>query len=56
LPEGEIYAITNNHHVGKAVVNAEMIEAMLTGAPAKAPPELYERYRDVLEPYAVPRA
>jgi uncharacterized protein YecE (DUF72 family) len=54
LPEGEIYAITNNHHVGKAVVNAEMIEAMLTGAPAKAPPELYERYRDVLAPYAMP--
>ena len=24
LPDGEVYAVTNNHHVGKAVVNAEM--------------------------------
>jgi uncharacterized protein YecE (DUF72 family) len=54
LPEGEIYAVTNNHHVGKAVVNAEMIESMLTGARVKSPPDLYARYRDVLEPYAVP--
>jgi uncharacterized protein YecE (DUF72 family) len=54
LPDGEVYAITNNHHIGKAVVNAEMIEAMLTGERVAAPPELYARYRAALEPYAVP--
>jgi uncharacterized protein YecE (DUF72 family) len=53
---GEVYAVTNNHHIGKAVVNAEMIEAMLTGARVPAPPELFARYRAALEPYAVPSA
>lgn len=51
---GEVYAVTNNHHLGKAIVNAEMIEAMLLGSCVRAPPELYERYRAALEPYAVP--
>ena len=50
----EVYGVTNNHHLGKAVVNAEMIEAMLTGARVQAPPELYARYRAALEPYVVP--
>jgi uncharacterized protein YecE (DUF72 family) len=50
----EVYAITNNHHIGKAVVNAEMIESMLLGSKVKAPAELYARYRDTLEPYATP--
>jgi uncharacterized protein YecE (DUF72 family) len=51
---GQVYAITNNHHVGKAVVNAEMIEAMLLGARVRSPPELYAHYRTALEPYAEP--
>jgi uncharacterized protein YecE (DUF72 family) len=50
----QVYAVTNNHHVGKAVVNAEMIESMLTGARVEAPPELYARYREALEPFALP--
>ena len=50
----QVYAVTNNHHVGKAVVNAEMIEAMLLGSRVEAPPELYARYQAALEPYAVP--
>jgi uncharacterized protein YecE (DUF72 family) len=53
LPRGQVYAVTNNHHVGKAVVNAEMIEAMLTGERVTAPAALYARYRDTLEPFAV---
>jgi uncharacterized protein YecE (DUF72 family) len=52
----QVYAVTNNHHVGKAVVNAEMIEAMLLGSRVSAPPELYARYQAALEPYAVPAA
>jgi uncharacterized protein YecE (DUF72 family) len=50
----EVYAVTNNHHLGKAPANAEMIESMLTGDKVPAPPELYQRYARELEPYARP--
>jgi uncharacterized protein YecE (DUF72 family) len=50
----EVYAVTNNHHLGKAPANAEMIEAMLTGDKVSAPPVLFERYARELEPYAQP--
>jgi uncharacterized protein YecE (DUF72 family) len=52
----QVYAVTNNHHVGKAVVNAEMIESMLLGTRVEAPAGLYARYQAALEPFAVPAA
>jgi uncharacterized protein YecE (DUF72 family) len=41
----EVYAVTNNHHLGKAPANAGMIKGMLTDEPAPLPPTLFERYR-----------
>jgi uncharacterized protein YecE (DUF72 family) len=40
----EVHVITNNHFRGKAVVNALMIHAMLSGEPVDAPQELIEAY------------
>jgi uncharacterized protein YecE (DUF72 family) len=50
----EVYAVTNNHHIGKAPANAEMIEGMLTGRKVRSPPLLFQRYSAELEPFAVP--
>ena len=50
----DVYAVTNNHRDGKAAVNAEMIESMLTGAPVAAPPDLRARYASELAPYTAP--
>lgn len=36
----DTYAVTNNHHVGKAVTNALEISSLLSGKPVKAPPPL----------------
>jgi uncharacterized protein YecE (DUF72 family) len=47
----DVYAVTNNHHLGKAPANAEMIEAMLTGEKALAPATLREKYPTELGPY-----
>jgi uncharacterized protein YecE (DUF72 family) len=43
----ETYAVTNNHYVGKAVVNALEISSILKGAPVEAPPTLVEKYPEV---------
>lgn len=50
----EVYAVTNNHYVGKAPANAGMIEGMLTGRKVRTPPTLFERYAAQLEPFASP--
>ena len=43
------YAVTNNHCVGKATVNALEIASLLKGEPVRAPPLLVEhRIRTVL--------
>ncbi len=43
----ETYVITNNHYVGKAVVNALEISSILKGEPLAMPPELLERYPEL---------
>jgi uncharacterized protein YecE (DUF72 family) len=50
----EVYAVTNNHRLGKAPANAEMIEAMLTGDKVTGPPTLFDRYQRELEPFVTP--
>lgn len=50
----ELYAVTNNHHLGKAPTNAGMIEAMLFHRKVRMPPGLMARYGAELEPFAVP--
>jgi hypothetical protein len=48
----DVYVVTNNHFEGKAVANAKMLEAMVTGRRAAAPPLLLDRYGEVLAPFA----
>jgi uncharacterized protein YecE (DUF72 family) len=50
----ETYAVTNNHPDGRAPANASMIDAMLTGRRARVPASLFQRYSDLLRPYAEP--
>lgn len=50
----EVYVITNNHYKGKAVANAVMLEAMVTGERVPAPGEVFETYADTVGEYAEP--
>jgi uncharacterized protein YecE (DUF72 family) len=50
----ETYVVTNNHYRGQAVTNAVMLEAMLAGRPAEAPPGVAAAYAEVLGPYLRP--
>ncbi|HEX3904046.1 MAG TPA: DUF72 domain-containing protein [Polyangia bacterium] len=50
----ELYAVTNNHNLGKAPANGAMMEAMLWERKVPLPPTLFARYRSVLEPFTVP--
>jgi uncharacterized protein YecE (DUF72 family) len=50
----EVYAVTNNHVLGKAPANGAMIESMLSGRKVRVPPGVFAKYRAELEPYAVP--
>ncbi|HVT09788.1 MAG TPA: DUF72 domain-containing protein [Polyangia bacterium] len=50
----EVYAVTNNHVIGKAPANGAMIESMLSGRKVRVPPGLFARYRAQLEAHAVP--
>lgn len=43
----DTYVITNNHNLGKAVVNAFELKAFLTGQPIDPPRELLEKYPDL---------
>ena len=45
----ETYAVTNNHHLGKAVVNALEIASILKSTPVEAPESLLERYPELRE-------
>ena len=48
----DTYVVTNNHYLGKAVVNAVEIASILTGQPVSAPAGVVERYSvlgDVVE-------
>jgi uncharacterized protein YecE (DUF72 family) len=50
----ELYAVTNNHNLGKAPANAGMIVSMLTGEKVRLPAGLCARYGKELEGFAVP--
>ena len=41
------YAVSNNHHVGKAIVNALEIASILRGEPVEWPESLLEHYPDL---------
>jgi uncharacterized protein YecE (DUF72 family) len=45
----ETYVITNNHYLGKAVVNAVEISTILRGKPQTAPEQLLEHYPQLRE-------
>ena len=45
----ETYAVTNNHYVGKAVVNALEISSILKGQPVDAPAALIDKYPELRE-------
>jgi uncharacterized protein YecE (DUF72 family) len=48
------YVVTNNHYLGKAVVNAVEIASILRGGPVPAPETLLERYPEA-EPFIASR-
>jgi uncharacterized protein YecE (DUF72 family) len=48
------FAITNNHYMGQAAVNALELKNMLTGQTVKAPQPLVEHYRDRLQDISRP--
>ena len=50
----ELYAVTNNHNLGKAPANAGMIMSMLASEKVRVPAGLFAQYRKELEPFAVP--
>jgi uncharacterized protein YecE (DUF72 family) len=52
----DVYVVTNNHVRGKGVVNALMLQSMLTGQPVRAPQTLVREYPDTLGPYVLPSA
>jgi hypothetical protein len=43
----DTYAVTNNHNLGKATVNALELRAFLTGALVPVPPLLLEHYPEL---------
>jgi len=43
----DTYAMSNNHHVGKAITNGLEITALLTGKPIAAPESLLARYPEL---------
>lgn len=53
----DTYVVTNNHYLGKAVVNAVEISSILKGRPIAAPASLVEHYpelKDFVEPSQAP--
>jgi uncharacterized protein YecE (DUF72 family) len=45
----DTYVVTNNHYLGKAIVNALEISSILKGEPVAAPASLVERYPELKE-------
>jgi uncharacterized protein YecE (DUF72 family) len=52
----ETFVVTNNHYRAKALVNALMLESMLTRRKVPAPPELVAANPDALENFVRARA
>ena len=50
----ELYAVTNNHNLGKAPANAGMILSMLASEKVRLPAGLVARYRQELQAFAIP--
>jgi uncharacterized protein YecE (DUF72 family) len=50
----QTFVVTNNHHSGKAPVNALMMAAMIDEGKVAAPPELFAEYSRELRPFAHP--
>ena len=50
----DTYAVTNNHNVGKAVVNGLEITSILKGEPIRAPETLLEHYPELRELTSLP--
>lgn len=48
----ETYAVTNNHHVGKAVANAVELLALATNKPLKIAPEWMQHYPELKQLHA----
>lgn len=49
----DTYVVTNNHYLGKAVVNATEISSILQGKPVEAPATLVQNYPELM-PYTLP--
>jgi uncharacterized protein YecE (DUF72 family) len=47
----DVYVITNNHFRGKGIVNAMMLQSMVTGRPAQPPETLLREYTAALAPF-----
>jgi uncharacterized protein YecE (DUF72 family) len=47
----DVYVVTNNHVRGKGIVNAMMLQTMLTGRKVEAPETLVSAYPQELRPY-----
>jgi uncharacterized protein YecE (DUF72 family) len=45
----DTYVVTNNHNIGKAVVNALEISSILKGRPIPVPPALLSSYPELQE-------
>ncbi|HKD04879.1 MAG TPA: DUF72 domain-containing protein [Bryobacteraceae bacterium] len=43
----DVYAVTNNHNLGKAAANGAVLASMVSGRPIKAPPEWAQYYPDL---------
>jgi uncharacterized protein YecE (DUF72 family) len=50
----DTYIVTNNHNLGKAVVNALELEAFLRGGPVKVPEQLVAKYPELRQVAEVP--
>ncbi len=49
----DTYVVTNNHYLGKAIVNATEVSSILKGEPVCAPPALVAHYPE-LQPFVLP--
>lgn len=50
----DAYIVTNNHYKGKAVANAAMMKAMVTGRKVPAPGGVFEAYHDAVADFVIP--
>ena len=50
----DTYVVTNNHYKGKAVANAAMLKALVTGEPTTVPASVIKTYPKVLKGLAKP--